>query len=69
MKEIKLLFWGLLATESTQTMAKKIKANAWMECSAKTGENIEELFRLAGKQAENYAKSKKKKDNDCCTLL
>ena len=58
-----------MATESTQTMAKKIKANAWMECSAKTGENIEELFRLAGKQAENYAKSKKKKDNGCCTLL
>ena len=40
-----------------------------MECSAKTGENIEELFRLAGKQAENYAKSKMKKDNGCCTLL
>jgi len=58
-----------LATESTQTMAKKIKANAWIECSAKTGENIEELFKLAGKQAENYAKAKKKKANGCCTLL
>ena len=56
-----------MSTEATQSMAKKIHANAWIECSAKTGENIEELFKMAAKMA---AKNRSKKNKGgCCVLL
>ena len=52
-------------------MAKKIHAQDWIECSAKTRENIDELFKLAGKYAKAYYKqtSGKKGGQSCCTLL
>ena len=66
-----LLFQGLLTSDATKSMAKKIHAQDWIECSAKTRENIDELFKLAGKYAKAYYKqtSGKKGGQSCCTLL
>ena len=40
-----------ITSENTRLVAKKIHAHHSIECSAKTGENIDKLFEMAGRAA------------------
>ena len=59
----------IIQTSKTKSVASKISANAWIECSAKTQENIKELFTLAAKTALKKRGQEKKKKESICLLL
>ena len=55
-----------VSTETGRTIAEQIKADAYMECSAKTGEGITELFDLATRLS--LEKSSRRRKHSNCAL-
>jgi len=64
MEKLKSLQQSPISTDQGQDLAKKIKAIKYLECSAKTGENLKTVFDEAVK-AVLFAPKKKKK----CTVM
>ena len=57
----------LINTDKTRTASNKINAYNYIECSAKTGENIQKVFDMAAKAAQ--AHWKRKQNPRLCHLL
>ena len=56
----------LITTETGRKLAAQIKADAYMECSAKTGEGVTELFDLASRLS--LGKTSRRKRHSNCAL-
>ena len=57
----------LINTDKTRTASNKINAYNYIECSAKTGENIQKVFDMAAKAAQ--AHWKRKQNPRLCHIL
>lgn len=55
-----------VSTSEGQQLRRKIKAKALMECSAKTGEGLSEVFENAIREVVS---PKKKRDGKYCNIL
>ena len=65
-QSLKVMQKETISTDKTQSVAKKIHAYGCIECSAKTGENIDKVFDMAGRAAISHKKDKDKKH---CILM
>lgn len=50
-RQLKTMKQEPISTKKTLSVASRIQAHAFVECSAKTQENIQKLFEVAGKAA------------------
>ena len=57
-----------VSTEQGQHIAEKIGAFAYLECSAKSGEGVKQVFEVATRAAMKAVESERKKENRCLIL-
>ncbi|KAH6907452.1 P-loop containing nucleoside triphosphate hydrolase protein [Coprinopsis sp. MPI-PUGE-AT-0042] len=58
-----------ISSEEGQALAQKIGAKEYLECSAKNGEGVKEVFECAAREAFLYTKKGKKKRERFCVIL
>ena len=58
----------LIKTEKGEKIAKNIGAVTYVECSAKTQENVQKVFEIASREAIKH-KANRKKDRPFCTII
>ncbi|KAI9276354.1 GTP-binding protein rhoA [Sporodiniella umbellata] len=67
-EELKKVHQKPVSVEEGMNVAQKIGAFKYLECSAKTGEGVQEIFELASRAALGIQKSKRHSHKKCCVL-